>query len=85
MARRDFDPATALPDGRPAAKGTAFDPAGEGPWRGSLAGEAIGGGVTWRAVRGRLIPKARTYNLHVAKHEGRGLDLRASPPTAVRL
>ena len=46
MARRDYDPASAPPDGRPAAKGTAFDPTREGPWRGSLAGEAIGSGVT---------------------------------------
>jgi len=46
MARRDFDPATARPDGRTAAKGTVFDPDREGAWRGSLAGEAIGCAVT---------------------------------------
>ncbi|WP_126976194.1 cupin domain-containing protein [Frigidibacter oleivorans] len=46
MVRRDFDPATAPPDGRPPAKEIAFDPAGAGPWRGSLAGETIGSGIT---------------------------------------
>ena len=46
MLRRDFDPGTVKPDGRPAAKGTVFDIGSEGPWRGSLAGEIIGGSVT---------------------------------------
>lgn len=46
MARRDFDPETVAPDGRQAAKGAAFDPSADGPWRGSLAGEALGSGVT---------------------------------------
>ncbi|NMG39118.1 cupin domain-containing protein [Chelativorans sp. ZYF759] len=46
MARRDFDPETVRPDGRKAAKATLFDPSREGAWRGSLAGEAIGGTVT---------------------------------------
>ena len=46
MARNDFDPATVTPDGRPAAKARLFDPAGEGPWRGSVAGLALGGAVT---------------------------------------
>ena len=43
MARRDFDPATVRPDGRPATKGRLFDPATEGPWRGSLPGLTLGG------------------------------------------
>lgn len=46
MARRDFDPATVQPDGRPAAKATLFDPAKDGPWRGALDGLALGGEVT---------------------------------------
>lgn len=46
MARNDFDPATVIPDGRPAAKATLFDPAIEGPWRGSIEGIALGGAVT---------------------------------------
>ncbi|WP_372013877.1 cupin domain-containing protein [Pseudoxanthomonas sp. 10H] len=46
MARNDFDPATVPPDGRPAAKATLFDPAVEGPWRGSIEGVAVGGAVT---------------------------------------
>ena len=64
MARRDFDPATALPDGRPAAKGTAFDPAGEGPWRGSLAGEAIGGGVTVLAYGNDRVGEGPRLHVH---------------------
>jgi mannose-6-phosphate isomerase-like protein (cupin superfamily) len=46
MQRSDFDPATAPPDGRAAAKGRAFNPDSAGPWRGALAGEVIGGAVT---------------------------------------
>jgi mannose-6-phosphate isomerase-like protein (cupin superfamily) len=46
MARNDFDPATVTPDGRPATKARLFDPAGGGPWRGSLEGIALGGPVT---------------------------------------
>ncbi|MAQ81895.1 MAG: cupin [Maritimibacter sp.] len=46
MARRDFDPATASPDGRAPAKGRLFDPDAEGAWRGSLNGDAFGSGNT---------------------------------------
>lgn len=43
MARRDFDPTTVQPDGRPATKATLFDPATGGPWRGAVDGLALGG------------------------------------------
>lgn len=43
MARRDFDPATVKPDGRPAKKVRLFDPAIGGPWRGSVPGLTLGG------------------------------------------
>lgn len=43
MARRDFDPATIKPDGRPATKARLFDPANGGPWRGAVAGLTLGG------------------------------------------
>ncbi|MBB4347525.1 MULTISPECIES: cupin domain-containing protein [Rhizobiaceae] len=46
MIRRDFDPDTVMPDGRPPAKGMVFDPKAEGAWRGSLHGEVINGPVT---------------------------------------
>lgn len=46
MARHDFDPATVTPDGRPPARSRLFDPATDGPWRGSLEGLATGSGVT---------------------------------------
>jgi len=46
MARKDFDPASIQPDGRPPTRARLFDPAGEGPWRGSVEGLALGGAVT---------------------------------------
>lgn len=46
MPRNDFDPSTVKPDDRLAQAGLLFDPTVEGPWRGSLAGEALGGPVT---------------------------------------
>ena len=46
MARNDFDPATVRPDGRPPERARLFDPAVEGPWRGSVEGIALGGPVT---------------------------------------
>lgn len=46
MARHDFDPATVTPDGRPPGRSRLFDPATDGPWRGSLEGLATGSGVT---------------------------------------
>ena len=46
MGRRDFDPETARPDGRPATKGKLFEAGTDGPWRGSIPGEALGGKVT---------------------------------------
>ncbi len=46
MARRDFDPATIVPDGRAATRERLFDPATAGPWRGFVEGAAIGGAIT---------------------------------------
>lgn len=46
MGRRDFDPGTVTPDGRPAARARLFEQAVEGPWRGSVAGAVLGGPVT---------------------------------------
>ena len=46
MARRDFDPATVKPDGRPTTKARLFDPANDGPWRGSVEGLTLGGQTT---------------------------------------
>jgi len=43
MTRRDFDPATVKPDGRPATKARLFDAETSDPWRGSVAGLALGG------------------------------------------
>src|SRR5690606_12032614 len=46
MARKDFDPATIAPDGRPAARARLFDPGADGPWRGVVEGIVMGGAVT---------------------------------------
>lgn len=46
MARRDFDPSTVTPDGRPPAKAKLFDGAVDGPYRGFVNGESLGTQVT---------------------------------------
>ncbi len=46
MARKDFDPATVVPDGRKAAKQQLFDPAKAGAWRGHVPGEILSTGMT---------------------------------------
>lgn len=46
MSRRDFDPATVTPDGRPPAKAKLFDATGDRPYRGSVNGEALGTQIT---------------------------------------
>ncbi len=39
--RRDFDPATIVPDGRPPAKALLFDASLPGPFRGAVDGETL--------------------------------------------
>ena len=46
MTRRDFDPATVVPDGRPPAKARLFDASLDGPRRGSINGETLATEVT---------------------------------------
>lgn len=46
MTRRDFDPATVTPDGRPPATARLFDGGVDGPYRGFVNGEALGTQVT---------------------------------------
>jgi mannose-6-phosphate isomerase-like protein (cupin superfamily) len=46
MTRRDFDPSTVTPDGRPPAKARLFDGATGGPYRGSVNGDRLGTQVT---------------------------------------
>ena len=46
MARNDFDLASVMPDGRPAALARLFDPSSAGPWRGSVNGEDMGTEIT---------------------------------------
>ena len=46
MTRRDFDPTTIVPDHRPAAKARLFACNTREPWRGVVAGVALGSSVT---------------------------------------
>jgi hypothetical protein len=46
MTRRDFDPATVAPDGRPPAKARLFDATVDGPYRGSINGETLSTQIT---------------------------------------
>jgi mannose-6-phosphate isomerase-like protein (cupin superfamily) len=64
MPRHDFDPATALLDGRPAARETLFDPAGNGPWRGVVAGASLGGPVTVLAYGTDTIGEGPRLHVH---------------------
>lgn len=62
--RHDFDPATIARDGRPAAKATLFDPARDGPWRGSLDGAALGGPVTVLAYGTDAVGEGPRLHVH---------------------
>ena len=64
MTRRDYDPATAPPDDRPAAKAKAFDTTGPRAWRGSLAGEAIGSANTILAYATDTIGEGPRLHVH---------------------
>lgn len=46
MNYEPFDPVTAPPDGRVPRKLSLFDAQGDGPWRGHIAGEALGTSIT---------------------------------------
>src|SRR5690606_26676181 len=46
MTRRDFDPETVTPDGRPPAKARLFDATVDGPYRGSINGETLATQIT---------------------------------------
>ncbi|MFC6487024.1 cupin domain-containing protein [Nitratireductor sp. GCM10026969] len=46
MTRNDFDVNSVKPSGSAPAQATLFDPGAEGPWRGSLPGEALGAPLT---------------------------------------
>jgi mannose-6-phosphate isomerase-like protein (cupin superfamily) len=64
VARQDFDPATIQPDGRAAAKGCVYNPSKDGPWRGSLAGEAINGSVTILAYGNDTVGEGPGLHVH---------------------
>lgn len=64
MTRRDFDPATVEPDGRPPAKARLFDASGNGPHRGSVNGEALGAGVTVLAYGNDAPGTGPTLHIH---------------------
>lgn len=64
MTRRDFDPETVKADGRAATKGTVFDPAVSGPWRGACLGETIDGPVTVLAYGNDTPGKGPRLHVH---------------------
>lgn len=64
MPRRDYDPETVPPDGRGATKATLFDPAIEGPWRGSVPGLDLGGPVTVLAYGTDTVGQGPRLHIH---------------------
>lgn len=46
MSRKDFDPTSVSPDGRPGTKARLFDSTKDSAWRGALEGETLGAPVT---------------------------------------
>jgi mannose-6-phosphate isomerase-like protein (cupin superfamily) len=64
VARRDFDPATVKPDGRPATRARLFDPATGGPWRGAVAGLTLGGRNTVLAYGTDTVGEGPRLHVH---------------------
>lgn len=64
MARHDYDPASAPPDGRPPASARLFDPAGAGPWHGVVAGAALAGPVTVLAYGTDIVGAGPPLHVH---------------------
>lgn len=64
MARKDYDPASAPPDGHPPKRARLFDPDGEGPWDGSLEGLKLGSGVTVLAYGTDTVGEGPCLHVH---------------------
>ena len=64
MARKDYDPASAPPDGRPPKRARLFDPKVEGPWDGSLEGLKLGSGVTVLAYGTDMVGEGPCLHVH---------------------
>jgi mannose-6-phosphate isomerase-like protein (cupin superfamily) len=64
VTRRDFDPDTVQPDGRPPAKATLVAKAAARPWRGHVNGEAIGGPVTVLAYGNDIPGEGPPLHIH---------------------
>ena len=64
MTRKDFDPATTPPDGRPATRDRLFDPGTEGAWRGVVEGISLGGPVTVLAYGNDTIGMGPRLHVH---------------------
>lgn len=64
MARKDYDPASAPPDGRQPKRARLFDPDGEGPWDGSLEGLKLGSGVTVLAYGTDTVGEGPRLHVH---------------------
>jgi len=64
VTRRDFDPDTVQPDGRPPAKATLVAEAAARPWRGHVNGEAIGGPGTVLAYGNDIPGEGPPLHIH---------------------
>jgi len=64
MARHDYDPATAPPDGRQPSKAQLFDGTLGGPHRGSVNGEVLGTQITVLAYGADEVGKGPKLHVH---------------------
>lgn len=64
MARHDYDPASAPPDGRPPAQAGLFDAESPDAWRGVVEGAALGGPVTVLAYGSDRIGEGPPLHVH---------------------
>lgn len=64
MTRKDFDPATTPPDGRPPTRARLFDPATGDAWRGVVEGIALGGPVTVLAYGNDTVGMGPRLHVH---------------------
>jgi mannose-6-phosphate isomerase-like protein (cupin superfamily) len=64
MTFEPFDPTSAPPDGRPAAKLRLFDAKADGAWRGHVLGDSLGTSVTVLAYGNDVIGQGPKLHVH---------------------
>ncbi|WP_300975111.1 cupin domain-containing protein [Sphingomonas sp. LHG3406-1] len=62
--RKDFDPSTVPPDGRPATKARLFHSNGDGPWHGSVEGEVMNAPCTILAYGNDMPGEGPPLHIH---------------------